>query len=113
MRKLLTKDLFSAMRVVRAGKMHEELKPVFKMASEENANAENVGIEMVLTLMETLSEKNTEHVIYEFLAGPFEMDPKEIADMELDTLLANLGQLARENDLANFIRQLGNLTTSK
>lgn len=106
MRKLQTKDVFAAMRIIKKANMREEIKPFIKLASEGSINIEDIGIEGILGLIETFVEKNAENAIYEVLAGPFEVKPDEVASMELNTLKENLEALAKENNLKVFFTSL-------
>lgn len=106
MRKLQTKDVFATMRIIKKAKLREEIKPFIKLATEGTINVEDIGIEGVLGLIETLSEKNAETAIYEVLSGPFEIEPNEVASMEINTLKENLTILEKENDLKVFFTSL-------
>ena len=63
--------------------------------------------------MEILAEKKSEQAIYEVLSGPFEMDPKQIEQMDLVPLAENLEKLAKENDLKRFFTLLAGLNSKK
>lgn len=69
MRNLTTADLFSAMRIIRAANIREDIKPVLRRAAEGKADVQNVGIDSILSFIEILSARNAEAAIYEFLAG--------------------------------------------
>lgn len=113
MRKLKTSDVFNMLRTIKKAGMKEELKPYFRLAAEGKLDIEDIGIETVLGLMEIMSEQRSEDAIYEFLAGPFEMDPKEVADLDLDNLINLLGQLAKENDLKVFTKAVSGLISKQ
>ena len=102
MRKLNTSDVFALARVVRASGIRDELRPLIKRAAESDAPVEDVGIDGLLTVMETLAEHKAERAIYEVLAGPFEMSADDVAAMPLDILALQLKTLAEENQLKRF-----------
>ena len=56
-----------------------------------------------------ITENGGEGAIYEFLAGPFEMNPEEVADLDLDILIENCQHLARENNLGAFFKSAAKL----
>ena len=112
MRKLLTGDLFAAMRIVKASNAKEALKPVLKQINKD-ADAEDVGIDVIMTLLECASDQKAEKAIYSFLSSPFEMEADDVANLPLNDLLQNMKELAKENDLAGFFSQLSDLITSK
>ena len=87
MRPLITSDVFAAVRIIRASGMREELKQLIRRALESDTPAESVGIEGFLVIAEAMAEKKSEDAIYEFLAGPFEITPGEVAALPVDKLL--------------------------
>ena len=109
MRKLKMSDIFTAMRVIKKAGLKEEIKPLIRTAGSGELNVEDVGIEGILTMIEILSEKKSEQAIYEVLAGPFEMTPEEVQNLDLDRLQDLLGDLAKENDLKRFFISLSGL----
>ena len=62
------------------------------------------GFDIIWTMVEMATEKDGEAAIYDFLAGPFEMTPDQVGQLELDVLVSNLKQLAAENNLASFFK---------
>lgn len=113
MRKLQTKDLFNFARAISKANLKEEIKPILKLAAEGNMSVEDIGIEGFLTVMEILTAKKSEWLIYEVLASPLEISPEEIEAMELDKLITMLGEFSKENDLKNFFILLSNLIIKK
>ncbi len=111
MRKLQTSDIFSALRLIKKAKLKEEVKPLLLLAGSGEAKVEDIGIEGILTLVEALSEKQSEQGMYEFLAGPLEMAPQEVEKMDLIDLAEHLETLARENDLKRFFSLLSGLNS--
>ena len=64
----------------------------------------SAGFELIWALFERASENNTARKIYEFLAGPFEMTPEEVEDLDLQDFGALCKQLAEENNLGDFFK---------
>lgn len=113
MRKLQTKDLFCAMGAIKEAKIKDELVPIMLTAAKEGKAAENIGITGILTLLELFSSAKAENSVYKFLAGPFEMEPKDIAVMEIGELAEKLDTLSKENDLKNFFTILSNMIKTR
>lgn len=111
MRKINTKDIFNTMRIIKKSGMKQELIPLVQKAAEVGVDA--IGIEGVLTVIEVLSENNSEKAMYEVLAGPFEMTAEEVETMELDKFTEMLCELGEQNNIRNFIKALSGLITSK
>lgn len=108
MRKLKTSDIPSLCRSVKKLGLKEQFKQI---AQEANSGQDvwNRGFDLIWNLFDVATEKNGEAAIYEFLAGPFEMTPKEVRDLDLDVLIPNLQQLAAENNLTVFFKSAARL----
>lgn len=113
MRKLNTSDIFAAFRVVKAAGIREELKPVLRKISEGNTNLQDIGIEVILTLMEAAGGTKTEEAVNAFFAAPLEMTKDEFSNLGLEELIEKLKELAKENDLASFFNALSDLMNMK
>lgn len=103
MRKLKTSDVPVLCRCLKRLGLKEKIRDIAQQAK----TAEDVwgsGFDFIWDLFDIITEQAGENVIYEFLAGPFEMPPAEVADLDLDVLVANLKQLAEENNLASFFK---------
>lgn len=105
MRKLKTSDIPAACRVAKALGLRDKLHDLSQRA-EKTADVWEKGFDLLWDLFDAATEQHGELLIYSFLAGPLEMTPEEVADLELPTLLALLKQLAAENDLAAFFKSL-------
>ena len=108
MRKLKTRDIPALCRCLKKLGMKEQFKTI---ALEANSVKEawDRGFELIWGLFDVATEEAGEAVLYEFLAGPFEMTPEEVRDLDLDTLLSNLEHLAAENNLTAFFRNAAKL----
>lgn len=113
MRKIGTQDIFAAMRIIKASGMKEELKPVIEKAARGDFALEDLGIEAVLTVIEAISGTSAEKAFYDFLSGPFEMTPGEVAVLPWDELLENLKQFAEVSNLQGFFKSVYGLMRSK
>ena len=110
MKKLVTSDIFSALRVIKTANAKEALKPVLAKANTKNAR--EVGIDVILTLMDCAAEQKCEKAVYAFLSTPFEMKDEEVASLSLAELINKLKELAKENDLSSFFKQLSDMTST-
>lgn len=108
MRKLKTADIPNLCRSLKK----LGLKDKFKTLAQEVGSAKEAwdrGFDVIWELFDAATEINGEQAIYDFLAGPFEMTPEEVADLEIDVLFANCQQLAAENNLGNFFKSAAKL----
>lgn len=119
MRKLIASDIFAALRVVAAVEDKTDVKEIVKkIVKEAEAEAEenddedaekkndefikSVGVGAILKLVEMASGKKAEAKIYEFLAGPLEMQPEDVKALPIPDFIESVKTIARENDLSSF-----------
>lgn len=119
MRKLIASDVFAALRVVAAVEDKTDVKEIVKkILKEAEAEAEenddedaekkndefikSVGVGAILKLVEMASGKKAEAKIYEFLAGPLEMQPEDVKALPIPDFIESVKTIARENDLSSF-----------
>lgn len=119
MRKLIASDVFAALRVVSAVEDKTDVKEIVKkIVKEAEAEAEenddedaekkndefikSVGVGAILKLVEMASGKKAEAKIYEFLAGPLEMQPEDVKALPIPDFIESVKSIARENDLSSF-----------
>lgn len=103
MRKLKTSDVPVLCRCLKKLGIKEKFKTI---AWESNTVKEawDKGFDLIWDLFDVATEPAGEGAIYEFLAGPFEMTPDEVRDLDMDVLLDNLQHLATENNLVVFFK---------
>ena len=108
MRKLKTSDIPAFCRCLKKIGFKENIQAVAKEAN----NAKDVwdkGFDMIWGIFDLATEAEGENALYEFLAGPFEMQPRDVADLDFETLINNLKQLAEENNLTIFFKSAAKL----
>ena len=110
MRNLNTADLFKAVRVIKTSGLREELKPLLDKAADGKADVKNVGIDAIMTVVGTLAENGVERAMYEWLSGPFEMDPEEVAQLDVIDLCDKIEWLWKDGNLQSFFVRLSGLT---
>jgi hypothetical protein len=103
MRKLRTADALVFCRCVKRLGLKEQLRNI-AMNADTAKDVWNQGFDIIWTMFDMATEKDGEAAIYEFLAGPFEMTTAQVANLDLDVLMANLKQLAEENNLSGFFK---------
>lgn len=108
MRDLATMDLFAFCRVVDTIDAKAILKGGYFRGQQPGADAEEIGFEVIYDLMSKAATKDSEKLIYEFLAGPFERTPDEIRLMPLPELFDNITKLAKDARLPDFFRFAAN-----
>lgn len=101
MRKLKTADIPALSRCLKKLGLKDQFREL-ALKSGESSDRWADGFELVWNLFDKATETSGELTIYEFLAGPFEMTPEEVADLDLDVLIENLKQLVADNNLGRF-----------
>ena len=103
MRKLKTSDIPVLCRCVKRLGLKEQIQAIAK-SSDSAKDVWDRGFDLLWGFFDIATEQEGEGCLYEFLAGPFEMTPNEVRDLDIDILLGNLQQLVRENNLAAFFK---------
>lgn len=103
MRKLKTADIPAFCRGIKKLGLKDQIKDIAQKANTAQ-DVWDFGFDFVWQLFDIATEKHGEAVIYEFLSGPFEMTPEQVGDLDLDVLMANLKQMAEENNLLGFFK---------
>ena len=101
MRKLKTSDVPALSRCLKKLGLKEQFREL-ALKSGSSADRWADGFDLVWNLFDKATETGGEVAIYEFLAGPFEMTPEQVADLDLEVLLENLKNLVEENNLGSF-----------
>ncbi len=113
MRKINTRDVFAALRLVQKSGLKDKLTPVIKGIAEKGTAVVDTGILGILSVIEVFSENRCEQMVCEWLAGPLETDAESIEEMDLGQLGDALEALGRENDIRRFFSVLSGLLTKK
>lgn len=109
MRKLNIKDAFTLARIIKKADIKEEIADfanciaVKKNSKDETVNTEAVGLEFVITLLTSLSNKETEQEFYSLLAdirGDITAD--DVSKLSIPEVLDNVKAIIRENDVKSF-----------
>lgn len=103
MRKLKTTDIMTFSRCAKRLGVKDQIRALAEAANSVQ-DLWSFGFDFVWDLFDRATEKEGEAALYEFLAGPFEMTPEEVRDLDLDILVANIRQLVQDNNLAGFFK---------
>lgn len=108
MRKLKTSDIPAFCRCLKKLGFKDKIQAVAKEADSAK-DVWDKGYDLIWGIFDLATEAEGENALYEFLAGPFEMQPREVADLDFEILFANLKQLAEENNLIGFFKSAAKL----
>ena len=101
MRKMNTTDIPALSRTLKKLGLKDQFREL-ALKSDGMADVWSNGFDLIWNLFDRATETEGERVLYEFLSGPFEMTPEQVADLDLETLFDMLGRLVEENNLGRF-----------
>lgn len=111
MRKLQTRDVFSAARLIRQLGLKEDFKKMLEINNDSGKSPEEVGSEIVFLMLEKAAEKDCEDALYNFLAGPLEKTAGEVAEMALFALVDDVKKCADIENWKVFFGHVSALAT--
>jgi hypothetical protein len=103
MRKLKTSDIPAFCRCLKKLGVKDKIQTVAKEANNVR-DVWDQGFDLIWGIFDLATEADGENALYSFLAGPFEMTPQDVANLDLEALFANMQQLAEENNLLHFFK---------
>lgn len=110
MRKLNLGDAFKVARIVKEAGVKDELsKLAGKFKNIENANIDEVGFEVLLTLISAASSDKVEAQIYELIGSIKGIAPQEVKNLDFVELKEFVKGVIAENDLKNFFKSASKL----
>lgn len=104
MRALQTHDIFKAMGVIKHLGVQDEIKKI-ALDMEKNkkkADQREVGIELIMRVIGNASDPKAEQSLYEFLAGPLEINPEDISTMDPVALVEKIKELSNYVDAESW-----------
>jgi len=82
MRKLRGTDVFAALRLVKELEIEEQVKLIASAMEQKTYSQKELGIGLLFNVLGNCGSKKAEEMFWELAAGPLEMDPKELSEME-------------------------------
>lgn len=117
MRKLNLTDVFRFSRLVKDSGLRDTVSDTLKAVAEVKAKPAvndgdlyNIGIDAFMSVVDMAAKKGVESSVYEFLAPVWGVGTDEVANMDLDTVAANLREMIAMNDFSAFFRKSEALT---
>jgi hypothetical protein len=101
MRKLKTSDIPVLCRCIKKLGVKDQIRAI-ALESDTAKDVWDRGFDFIWGLFDIATEQAGENCIYEFLAGPFEMTPDEVRDLDLNVMYDNMQKLIAENNLGVF-----------
>ena len=111
MRSLNNSDLFNFARLIKKARIKDEVKELtLSINSIDEINTESFGYDVLFTIIEAAAEKDTEQYVYEFLSGPLEMTPEELAKADPVETIEKVMKIADVEKWKAFFTSAANLT---
>lgn len=110
MRKISTEDVFKMGRIIRDGKIADDIRNAFASGRKEGADAETIGIETTLNILCSCTDSKIEKQLYELLGGICEKEPDAIRTQPLDDTVADIKMICTENNVVNFLSTASKLS---
>lgn len=101
-KKLTLPDSFALARIIKKA----ELKPLFEEVSTHVVDGHidnDKAISFLSDVIIQISDEQIEKDFYQFLAGVFNLKVEEVIELGFDELVDNFKEVAKENNLVNFI----------
>ena len=108
MRKLKTTDIPAFCRCLKKIGVKDKIQTLAKEANSMK-DVWDGGFDFIWDIFDLATETEGEQELYAFFAGPFEMTPKDVENLDIDVLFSNLKQLAEENNLLGFFKSAAKL----
>lgn len=107
MRKLQLMDVLAFGRVLETTGCRDDIRELMEASAavKDTHDMQVNGYNMLFGVFTKLCAHGQDYVC-EFLAGPFECTADEALHMDLDVLVENFKQLAKENDLVAFFTKV-------
>lgn len=113
MRDLRNEDLFAFTRMIKRAKITDNVKKlVLSIDNLNELNTESFGYDVLFTILDAAAEKESEQAVYEFLAGPLEMTPKEIAEADPVETIEQVMKIADVEKWKSFFTSAAKLMKS-
>ena len=107
-RKLITKDIFTIVRIVVLAGIKDVLYEIISTEKVEE-NQELLGILLMSALLQGASRPDLERKIYDFLADIANTKPEEVECLEIAYFTDLLKQISEENNMSNFFKAVRSL----
>lgn len=114
MRKLNLKDSLNFMRFIKKAGIRQIVIDLVNGVKDTTDSPARIGVNAFFAVMEAVSATENEQELYNLLSGPLELEPEQVAAIELTELAEKLEQMAQENNLERFFTSaLGTTTTGQ
>lgn len=110
MRKINTADVFKMARLMKSAKLTESIKKAYMAGKEKDANTEEVGMNAIMDIMGSCCDTGTEKSFYELLAGISEKTEDEVMNQSLETTIADIKKICKENNITNFLKSASSMS---
>lgn len=108
MRNLQTKDIFSMSRLIISLDLKGEIKKIADKV-DKSSDINSIGYEVFFTVLGKCTDESAEKKVYEFLSGPLEVKPEEVAEIDPLDLVEKVMQVASIDKWKLFLSKASQL----
>lgn len=102
MRELQLQDAFDVVRLIKKSGMKQVLQEVLIEGRKSNASAEEIGIKVLMSLMDAAGDEAMQKEVYALLGSITELGDEAIKTISLDGFADILKQFKEKNNLKSF-----------
>lgn len=110
MRKLNTGDVFKMARILKNGNIMQNIRDAFVTGKSENADSQQIGMDLIMNVLCSCSDTRVEDQIYELLGGVCEKKPEDIKNQSLEKTIEDIKKICEENNISNFLKSASSLS---
>lgn len=105
MRKLNTQDAFKMARLLKYAGVKEIILDSYKKG-KETINAQELGVEIIFTLVDSFGDKKVELDFYDLVGGITEKGAEVVMNQDLSATIEDVKAIWNENDMASFFNSV-------
>lgn len=115
MRQLSLPDAFAVSRIIKAADIKNEIvkfsrEIISRKNKKQEINIEEIGLEFVITIINSIADEKIEEKIYSLLASICETDVDTVKKYSFKQLKDIITEIIAENDLKSFFQSASALT---
>ena len=111
MRKVNTEDVFKMTRLMKNANNVQNIKDAYSAGKEKGADAEQIGVNVLMDILCSCSEAKVENQFYDLLGGICEKTPEDIKKQSLESTIEDMKRICEENNIVNFLKSAANVSS--
>jgi len=96
-------------RLMKNGNILQTVKNAYIEGSKEDADSQQIGLNVAIDIMCSCTDAKVESQFYEFIAGICEKKPEDIKLQSLEVTVEDIKKIFQENNVLNFFKSASSL----